>query len=425
MATADLIVLIAALLGSALCSGLEIAIVSGNKLYTELHRKQGTWWARLIGGILERPQRLIGTLLLGNNIALVIFGIVMARTLEPWLLSVSANEVFLLLAQTAISTIIVLVFAEFLPKALFRVDPNGALALFAVPLRAMYLLLWLPMMLMTGISEGLLRLFGVKGKGGQVAFGRVDLDDFLKEISESQSGQEDLDAEVEYFRNTLALSSTKARDLIVPRAEIEAIDVEESVEVLHQRFVRSGLSKMLVYRRSIDNIIGYVHGYEMFRRPRSIRSILRPVDFIPGTMPADQVLQMFTKQRSHVAVVVDEFGGTAGMLTIEDAVETIVGDIEDEHDEGDPEVHRIGDHHYAVSARTEVSHLSDELGLQLPQSDEYETLAGYLLHLTGEIPEEGAVIEEGPFRFTVSKVVHSRIDKVRIEVIDTEKGYKA
>ncbi|MBK6627214.1 MAG: HlyC/CorC family transporter [Flavobacteriales bacterium] len=423
MATADTILLVASLLVSALCSGLEIAFVTSNKLYIELQRKQGAWWAALVAPLLDRPARVIGALLVGNNIALVVFGLVTAQVLEPWLRGIHPNELFVLAAQTGLSTLVILILAEFLPKAVFRIDPNNSLALFALPLRTLYVLLWPIVMLLTGVSQGLLRLFGVKGQARRPTFGRVDLDEFLREMSADGPRPEQMDAEVEYFRNTLALSATKARDVMVPRAEIEAIEVEEPMGVLHQRFAESGLSKMLVYKDSIDNIIGYVHSYEMFRKPRTIRSVLRPVDFIPGTMPADEVLQKFTKQRAHVAVVVDEFGGTAGLLTIEDVVETIVGDIEDEHDSGEGVEERVGEHEFLFSARTEVERLVEAHRLALPQSEEYDTLAGLLLHHTGSLPEQGQVIDLGPFRFTVAQVVHSRIDLVRLLVTDPGRGY--
>ncbi|MCB0792938.1 MAG: HlyC/CorC family transporter [Flavobacteriales bacterium] len=423
MYTIDLVLILLSMLGSALFSGLEIAFVSCNKLYVELQRKQGAWWAVTAAGLLKKPSRVIGTLLIGNNIALVVYGIVMARVIGPWVSAIYANEIFVLMVQTTLSTLLILVVAEFVPKALFRIDPNGVLTVFAIPLRVLYVVLWLPMMLMTGISEGLLRLFGIRGEAGKVSFGRIDLDEFLREMSENAPRETDMDAEVEYFRNTLALSATKVRDLMIPRAEIEAIDVEEPIDELQRRFAETGLSKVLIYKDSIDNIIGYVHGYDMFRRPRTIRAILRPVDFIPGTMPADDVLQKFTKQRTHMAVVVDEFGGTAGLLTIEDVVETIVGDIEDEHDSGELVEERVGPDEFLFSGRVEVGTLREKHGLLVPESEEYDTLAGYLMHLTGDIPERGGSIETEVFRFTVAQVAHGRIDLVRLQVKDAEKGY--
>lgn len=421
--TTDLLLILAAMALSALCSGLEIAFVSGNKLYIELQRKQGAIWARIVSDLLKRPARVIGALLLGNTVALIVYGIVMAKVLDPWLSRIYHGEVFVLISSTVISTIIILVFSEFLPKALFRLDPNGVLTVFAIPLRVLYTLLWLPMMFFTGLSELFLRLFGIRQKPGQVAFGRIDLDEFLREVSDNKPGDRDMDAEVAYFRNTLALSETKVRDLMVPRAEIEAIDVDASVQELHRRFTETGLSKLLVHKDSIDNIIGYVHGYEMFRHPRSIRAILRAVNFIPGTMPADEALKLFTKQRTHVAVVVDEFGGTAGILTIEDVVETIVGDIEDEHDEGELVEERLSPNEFVFSARLEVAHLAETYGLAFDDADEVDTLAGYILHHTGGLPEQGQVLEIGPFKLTVAQVHRGRIDLVNLAVVDPEQGF--
>ncbi|MFT3884801.1 MAG: hemolysin family protein [Flavobacteriales bacterium] len=423
MSGTDLLLIIVAMAVSALCSGLEIALVSSNKLYIELQRKQGAIWARLVAGLLKRPARVISALLVGNNIALVVYGIVMARLLDPWLRGIHPNAAFVLIGQTILSTLLILVISEFLPKALFRIDPNRGLSVFALPLRILYSLLWLPTILLTGLSEGLLRLFGIRTKAGQVAFGRIDLDEFLKEVSDNPKDAEDLDAEVEYFRNTLELSNTRVRDVMVPRAEIVAIEVDSTVAELHALFVGSGLSKLLVYKDSIDNIIGYVHGNELFRHPRSIRSVMRPVNFIPGTMPADEALQLFTKQRTHVAVVVDEFGGTAGILTIEDVVETIVGDIEDEHDEGELVEEQLGPNEFVLSARLEVAYLAERFGLALPEGDSYDTLAGYILHHTGDVPVQGAILEEGPFRITVAQVNHGRIDLVNLLVTDPEQGF--
>jgi putative hemolysin len=421
----DLILLIIAVAVSALCSGLEIAFVSSNKLYIELERNRGAIWARLVSVMLKRPARVIGALLVGNNLALVLYGLLMAKLLQPWLLGFGSGAAFVLVAQTVLSTLLILVVGEFLPKAVFRIDPNTTLSAFALPLQILFVVLWLPMMVMTGLSELILRVFGVKSRPGTIAFGRVDLDEFLKDVTANQANEEGMDAEVEYFRNTLELSNTKVRDLMVPRAEIEAIEVDEPISTLHERFVESGMSKLLVYRKSIDDVIGYVHGYELFKQPRTIRAVMRPVNFMPGTMPADEVLQLFIKQRTHVAVVVDEYGGTAGMLTMEDVVETIVGDIEDEHDTPEEVEERLGPHEFLFSARSEIAHLNETYGLLLPESEEYDTLAGYILHSTGDIPEQGQVIELPPFRLTVAQVIHGRVDLVRLEVVDPAAGMRS
>ncbi len=425
MSASEVAILCTAVVASALCSGLEIALVSSNKLYIELQRKQGAIWAKITAMLLKRPARVISALLVGNTIALVAYGIIMAQLLEPGLRAIYPQEGFVLVMQTLLSTLLILVLGEFMPKALFRLDPNGVLAIFAVPLLLIFLVLWLPTVLLTTISEGLLRVFGVKPNLGRAGFGRIDLDAFLQEVSDAASSDAEVDAEVEYFRNTLELSNTKVRDVMVPRADIEALDVEESIAELSKRFLATGLTKLLVHKDGIDNIIGYVHSYEMFKRPRSIRAILRPVNFIPGTMPADEVLRLFTKERSHIAVVVDEFGGTAGMLTIEDVVETIVGDIEDEHDDEDSVMERLSPVEFVLSARLEVEELVEEFGLNLPESEEYETLAGYIMHRTGTVPEAGEILEDGPFRFTITNVTQGRIDLVNLLVKDVEEGFMA
>lgn len=423
MSGTDIILITVSIVVSALCSGLEIALVSSNKLYIELERTRGSIGARLVSGLMKRPSRVIGALLVGNTLALVLYGALMAKALEPWLASFGKGMGFVLVAETLLCTLLILVVAEFLPKLVFRMDPNGALKLFALPLRILHTVLWVPTVIVTSLGELLLRLLGVRRRSGEVAFGRIDLDDFLKDVGQAPAGDQDLDAEVEYFRNTLELSNIKVRDLMVPRAEIEAVALDEGMDVLHHRFVDTGMSKLLVYKDSIDDIVGYVHGYELFRRPRSIKAVMRPVNHIPGTMPADEVLQMFIKQRTHVAVVVDEFGGTAGMLTMEDVVETIVGDIEDEHDTEEAVEERLGENEFLFSGRTDVAHLIATYKLALPEGDGYDTLAGFLLHSTGDLPEQGQVIELAPFRFTIVQLVHSRIDLVRVEVMDPEQGF--
>jgi len=420
--TTELLLIAGAVLISALCSGLEIAFVSANKLYVELERQRGALWARVMAVLQKRPDRLIGALLVGNNIALVVYGLLMARWMEPMLSGLGMGPVLVMVAQTILSTLLILVVAEFLPKALFRIDPNSMLKAFAAPLAVLYIILWPPMMIMTGLSSLVLKMLRLKSKPGQLVFGRIDLDEFLKDMSAGSARGHALESEVEYVRNALELSSIKVRDIMVPRARIEAIEADESIEAMHRRFTDTGLSKLLVYKDSIDNLIGYVHGYELFRHPRSIRSLLRPVRFIPGTMPADEVLQLFIQQRTHVAVVVDEFGGTAGMVTMEDVVESIVGDIDDEHDAADDVEERVAPDEFLFGGRIDIARLRETHGLAFEESDAYDTLAGFILDRTGDLPGRGEVVDLPPFRITVVQVVHGRIDLVRLKVTSPE-GY--
>lgn len=421
---ADLVLILVTIIFSALFSGLEIAFVSSNRLAVELERKQGNVAGRLLAGLMKNPARVIGTLLVGNNIAMVFYGILMAKVLEPLLVQTGMGEALILLCQTIISTLIILVTAEFLPKALFRIDPNGILKVFALPLRVFYFLLWLPMMLMISLSELVLRAVGIEMVTEEAAFGRVDLDHFLEQASRSNGQEEELDTEIVYFRNALELSEEKARDGMVPRAQIEAVSVDDPVDEVLKRFVETGYSKLIVYKENIDDIVGYVHSYDMFRRPRYTRSILRPVNYLPASMPAGEVLRMFSNQRTHVAVVVDEFGGTAGIITMEDLLESIVGDIEDEHDREELISELIDQDHYKLSASLSVDYMQDELKLNIPASDEYETLAGYILDNTEDIPNEGSDVMIGPFYVSILKVDNSRIDLVELKVQDTEQGYK-
>ena len=255
---------------SALCSGLEVALVGSSKLYLELERKRGAIWARVLGDMLQRPSRVVGTLLVGNAVAFVLYGVVFTSVMGQMLPILNQGAAFELVVRVVIGTVVVLILGEFLPKLLFRMDPDRALSLFAIPLRVIYTVFWLPMMVVTSMGEGILRVFGVRGTSGQEAFGRVDLDEFLNDISNVPKGDESLDAEVEYFRNTLELSKIKVRDLMVPRAEIEAIQVDESVQTLQSRFAENGMSKMLVYKESIDKILGYVHGYELLPKQEQV-----------------------------------------------------------------------------------------------------------------------------------------------------------
>lgn len=415
--------IIAALLVCALCAGLEVAVGGSNKLFVELERQRGALWTRLLGGSLQRPAQLMGVLLVGNTLALVLFGTLLARSALQGL-SLGPVAWSLLLVVLGCSGLF-LVVGEFLPRALARTGPNKTLRALALPLRLLHLLLWFPTLVVTAIGELVLRIAGVRRKQAGVHFGRVDLEDFVKEPEESPVAEEPIEPEVEYFRNTLELSNTQAKELMVPRAEIQAVHVDSTVALLRSRFVDTGLSKLLVHKGDLDDIIGYVHGYELFKHPTTIRSVLRPIGFIPGSMPADQVLQHFTKQRTHVAVVLGEQGATAGMITIEDVVETIVGEIDDEHDAEEAVEERPAPDTFVLSGHVTVEHLVKAHDLAIPESEEYDTLAGFILHRAGRTPGQGAVLELPPFRITIVHLVHGRIDLVRLQVVDPERGFMA
>lgn len=406
------------ILFSAFFSGIEIAFITANKLRIELENKQGKFPARILSFFIRKPSRFIGAMLLGNNIALVMYGIFMAALLEPGIeFYITENRWLVLLIQTITSTIIILFTAEFLPKALFRIDPHRVLNLLAVPTALIYFILWIPMIILIGISEGILRIFARDndGDGTDVGLGRIDLDHYLEEVTQSAAkNNHEIDQEVQIFRNALDFSNIKVRDCMVPRTEMIAINVDSEIEALRSLFVETQLSKIFVYRDSIDNIIGYVHSYELFKQPQSIQNILLPVAFVPESQQAQTVLEEFTRQSRSIAVVVDEFGGTSGLVTIEDIIEEIFGEIEDEHDTEEHTEQRINENEFLFAGRLEIDYLNETYQLNIPYSDEYETLAGYLINHLQDIPEKYTRTTIGQYDFVVESVSGQRIETVRV-----------
>ena len=406
---------------SAFFSGMEIAFVSANKLKIELDGKQGNFLAKIVSNFQKKPSRFIGAMLVGNNIALVVYGIFMAKILEPKIAVYVQNEWVILLIQTIISTAIILLTAEFLPKTLFRINPNNMLRVFAFPLLVIYYILLLPMLIVIGISEFLIKIFSPQlAANEELNFGRVDLEHYIRESTENNVTQEEVDHEIQIFQNALDFSNVKARECMVPRTEIVAMEVEEDIEKLKDVFVEKGLSKILIYRDNIDNIIGYTHSFELFKKPDSIKSILLPLPIIAMSMPANEILETFIDQRKSIAVVVDEFGGTAGILTIEDIIEEIFGEIEDEHDKEELTETQISSMEFLFAARLEVDYLNDEFGLRLPESDNYETLGGLIIDAHESIPKLGETIELEHFTFTIRKVSDNKIELVHLKLKEEE-----
>lgn len=413
------VIIVCSVLFSALFSGLELAYVSANRLRITLDAKQGKFSGKALSFFLQRPARFIGAMLLGNNFMLVLYGVFMAAWLEPWIFSWWPQQFGVLLVQTVISTSVILVFGEFLPKALFSANPNGMLKIFAVPVFGLYWLLWLPTVVVIGISEVILRLFTGKSYSREdLTFGRIDLQDLVRESTDQSDSQNEMvENEVEIFRNALDFSKLKARDCFIPRTEITALEVETEIDELQALFVESGYSKILIYRDNIDNIIGYVHSWDMFSRPKSIPSVLRPLPLIPETMTADDILKLLLDQKKGMAVVVDEYGGTSGLVSIEDIMEQIFGEIEDEHDHEDLLETKIDEHSFHFSSRLEVDYINKTYNLALPEDESYETLAGLVMHLTGSIPEEGEIIDCYPYRVTILQNSQHKIDAVRIDIL--------
>ena len=411
-------IILSTLVFSAFFSGMEIAFISANKLKIELDGKQGDFFAKIIANFFKRPSRFIGAMLVGNNVSLVVYGIFMAKLLEPQIEAYTKSSLVILLIQTIISTLIILVTAEFLPKTLFRINPNSMLRFFALPLFIIYWIMFLPMLLVIGISELLIKIFFPQLSSEEdLNFGRIDLEHYIKEGADQSLSQEEVDHEIQIFQNALDFSKVKARECMIPRTEIVALAMEEDIEKLKEQFIETGLSKILIYRDNIDNIIGYTHSFELFKKPESIKAILLPVPIIPMSMQANEILEIFIQQKRSIAVVVDEFGGTAGIVTIEDIIEEIFGEIEDEHDKEALIETKINDNEFLFAARLEVDYLNNEYNLGLPESDNYETLAGLIIDRFESIPMLNEQIQKDQFLFTVKKVFQNKIDLVHLRVL--------
>ena len=413
-----LVIILVCLVLSAFFSGMEIAFVSANRFKIEVDRKKGHLAGSIIGGFLEQPSRFISALLVGNNIALVVYGITMAKILEPEIRNFTESESIILVVQTILSTLLILVTAEFLPKAFFRINPNRMLDLFAIPAKVFYVLLYPLVWIIDRFSRQILSaLFKVKLNEEKMTFGRSDLDEYVNEFT-GKDEEESIDSEIQIFRNALNFSDIKVRTCMIPRTEIIAVDISTDVEELRKNFVETGLSKILIFRGDIDNIIGYVHSFELFQRPNSINNIIRPISLVPESTKVKDLLKQFGQQRRSVAVVLNEFGGTAGMVTVEDIIEEIFGDIEDEHDVEELIEEKLSSTQFRFSARLEIVYINQEYNLDLPESDNYGTLAGFIIEHHQSIPEVEEVIRVGEFEFTVTKVESTRIEEVLLTVLD-------
>lgn len=411
------IAILVCLLLSAFFSGLEIAFISANRFKLEVERKKGGTSANIISGFLDRPSTFISAMLVGNNIALVVYGILMASVLEPVLQPLIESSMVILLLQTVIATLIVLVTAEFLPKAFFRINPNRMLTLFAIPAKVTYTLLYPIVWAIDRFSNKLLTaVFKMRVNEEKISFGRGDLDQFVNEYSVNGTEEDNVENEVRIFRNALAFSELKVRDCMVPRTEIEAMEIGSDVDELRERLISTGYSKMLIYRDDIDNIIGYVHSFELFHRPKSIHSIIRPISLVPESTKAKDLLKQFAQQHRSVAVVLNEFGGTAGMITLEDIIEQIFGDVDDEHDTEHLLEEQSGPNVYRFSGRHEVEYLNETYDLDLPESEDYGTLAGFIIHRHQSIPQEGEQIAIEHFDFHIDRMEGTRIEEVTLRV---------
>ncbi|WP_372641516.1 hemolysin family protein [Ancylomarina sp.] len=416
----NLLIILAMLALSAFFSGMEIAFVAANKLRMELDRSKNTVTSRIINIFTSNPSHYISTMLVGNNIALVVYGIMMAKILEPTIALWVESELLIMTIQTLFSTLLILFTAEFLPKTLFRLNPNFSLNFFAVPVMFFYIIFYpitvVTMMFSKSIISRILNT-DITEEVESRAFGKVDLDHLIQEGQDRQAVMEDEEHNMKLFRNALDFSNVKLRECFVPRTEIEAMEIGGEIQELTQRFIETGYSRIMIYKESIDNIIGYVHSSVLFRNPQSIKAALSRVLIVPETMAAHKLLNLFTREQKSVAIVVDEFGGTAGMVTIEDIMEEIFGEIEDEHDNIDLVEEQLSETEFIFSGRIEIDYLNDKYKLDLPESDDFETLNGLIIFNHESIPSVNEIIRIEDFKIQIIEVSNTRIDKVKLTLI--------
>ena len=409
----SIIIILTTLVLSAFFSGFEIAYVSSNKVHLEILKKQEGVIANVLTKLTRKPSKLLATMLVGNNVALVVYGFEMGKVMTALLPNFFQNVLW----HTIISTLIILITAEFMPKVFFQIYANQLLKLFAIPAYFFYFLFYPLSSLVMWISDFVLRVF-FKTKGDYVplSFTKVELVDYISEQLENVPKKEEMDSEVQMFQNALEFSGVKAREIMIPRTEIVAVELNESIENLIATFVSSGFSKILIYNENIDDILGYVHSFDMFKKPKNIKEVLIPIVNIPETIQINEVLNILTRKRKSMAVVLDEYGGTSGIVTLEDIVEELFGEIEDEHDKDNFIEEQLSETEYLFSARLEVEYLNETYHLEIPESEEYETLGGFIVLRNEGIPTQGEVIQIPPFSFVIEACSQTKIETVRLVV---------
>ncbi|SHM06839.1 hemolysin family protein [Flavobacterium xinjiangense] len=416
----EISIIILCLILCAFFSGMEIAFISSNKIYLEIEKKQDNFLSRILTKLTEKPSKFIAAMLIGNNIALVIYGFFMGELLMGWMASFGyhLSSLLDLLVQTILSTLIVLITAEFLPKVFFQIYANTLIKFFAVPAYVFYVLFYFISTFFIWVSDFVLKkFFKTEGDQAQIYFSKVELGNYITEQMSTVEDNEEVDSEIQMFQNALEFSGVKARDVMSPRTEIVAIDLYDSMDELNKLFIETGYSKIVVYENSLDDIVGYVHSFDLFKKPGSIKEIVITVEFVPETIYIKDAMNLLTKKRKSVAVVLDEYGGTSGIITIEDIVEELFGEIEDEHDSEEELIEKeLGDDTYLFSARFDVEYLNQTYKLHIPERDSYGTLGGFIVDFTKEIPQKGAVITIGTFHFVIEEATNKKIELVKMAV---------
>ena len=404
---------------SAFFSGIEIAFVSSNRMLAEMDKDRNGFTQRILTVFYNHPNGFVSTMLVGNNVVLVIYGILIADFFDNTIFK-GYDAAFTVTADTLLSTLIILFTGEFLPKTLFKSNPNRLLAIFSPLAYIFYIILWPISKFSTLLSFELLRIFGVKNTNeeDEEGFSKVDLDYILQKSIDNAKNEEDVEDEVRIFQNALEFSDTKVRDCMVPRTEINAVEYNCPTDQLMQKFIESGNSKIIVYKEDIDHVVGYIHSLEMFRQIENWHDRIREILFIPETMSAQKLMQIFLQQKKSIGIVVDEFGGTSGLVSLEDIVEEIFGDIQDEHDNESYVAKQTEDGAYILSARLEIDKVNDMFNLQLPESDEYMTIGGLILHYYQSFPKVNEIVKIGKFQFKIIKNSATKIELVRLVVTD-------
>ncbi|MEH6703923.1 MAG: hemolysin family protein [Galbibacter orientalis] len=421
----DIVIIIVSLLLSAFFSGMEIAYVSSNKIHIEIEKKQEGILAKVLTKLTKKPSKFIATMLVGNNIALVVYGIFMGDLiidhLYPAFAGIESPPFDVILVQTIISTLVILITAEFLPKVFFQIYANSLLKIFAIPAYVFYMLFSFISSFIIWISDLVLKVFfKTDGDEVQLAFSKVELGDYISEQMEAANEEDDLDSEIQLFQNALEFAEVKAREVMIPRTEITAVEVEELPKGISKIFTETGYSKILVYKDTIDDIIGYVHSFDLFKKPANIKAVMMPVEYVPETMLISDVLELLTKKRKSIAVVLDEYGGTSGIMTVEDIVEELFGEIEDEHDSVALTEEQVSNNEFKFSARLEVDYINEEYKLNLPEGENYETLGGLIVSNIGEIPSKNEVVVVEDYQFTILEVSNTKIDLVSLKILKAE-----
>ncbi len=422
----NIILIAICLVFSGFFSGMEIAFISANQLHIELQKKKGGLPGRILSNFIERRAQFLATTLVGNNLALVLYGIFMAGLLEPqispWFPASEFGQLLVLITQTILSTILVLITAEFIPKSIFMLNPDFLLRLFAIPMNLIYWLFWIPVWIIAHISKFIItRILRVEYSEDKPVFGLTDLNNYIKNTFTVGDNKQPQDVEVDsnLFSNAIEFKSVRVRECMIPRTEVIALEINDSIDELRRLFIDSGHSKIVIYKESVDDVIGYCHSLELFKKPKDIKSIMNPIIIVPETMPANELMVQFITERKSLALVVDEYGGTSGIVSMEDIIEEIFGEIQDEHDDEYLTEEVMDDHNWLLSARHEVDYLNEKYALGLPVGD-YDTLGGLILEFNENIPSRNDVIEVPPFTFTIYSMADNRIDNVKLTINDLE-----